>query len=72
MESWRNPSVLFNANVLLEEWHRSLDHEEEEDYQGDQEEAEQADHAGLQEHNEALAAKYLKVVRVDLDIKNLD
>lgn len=72
MESWRNPSVLFNANVLLEEWHRSLDHEEEEDYQGDQEEAEQADDAGLQEHNEALAAKYFKVVRVDLDIKKLD
>ena len=72
MESWRNPSVLFNANVLLEEWHRSLDHEEEENYQGDQEEAEQADHAGLQEHNEALAAKYFKVVRVDLDIKKLD
>ena len=72
MESWRNPSVLFNANVLLEEWHRSLDHEEEENYQGDQEEAEQADDAGLQEHNEALAAKYFKVVRVDLDIKKLD
>ena len=49
-----------------------MDHEEEEDYKGDQEEAEQADHAGLQEHNKALAAKYLKVVRVDLDIKKLD
>ena len=49
-----------------------MDHEEEEDYQGDQEEAEQADHAGLQEHNKALAAKYLKVVRVDLDKKKLD
>ena len=59
-------------NVLLEERHRSLDHEEEKDYQGDQKEAEQADHAGLQEHNKALAAKYLKVVRVDLDIKKLD
>ena len=49
-----------------------MDHEEEEDYKGDQEEAEQADDAGLQEHNKALAAKYLKVVRVDLDIKKLD
>ena len=53
-------------NIPSEQWHRSLDHEEQEDYQGDQEEAEQADDTGLEEHNKALASKNLKIVWVDL------